>query len=106
MANTFKNVVYEVTGAYAAAYTCPSLTTAIIIGCQASNKSNTAAVEFGLQINDGVDTEFLVNDVTIPQDASLAPIAGKLVLEAGDALEAKTGTTADVGLVISILEIS
>lgn len=106
MANTFTKVIYEVSADYIPAYTCPALTTAIIIGCQASNKSNTAAVEFGLQINDGVDTEFLVNDVIIPEDASLAPIAGKLVLEAGDALEAKTGTTGDVGLVISILEIT
>lgn len=106
MANTFKNVIHETNTDYVAAYTCPAATTAIIIGCQASNKSNTGAVEFGLQINTGVNIEFLVNDVTIPEDASLAPIAGKLVLEAGDALEAKTGGTADVSLVISILEIT
>lgn len=106
MAETFKNVIYSVTDTLAAAYTCPSATTAIIIGAQAANKSNTAAVSLELKVDDGVDDEFLVNNVTIPEDASLAPIAGRLVLEAGDELQAKTGTTGDVALVLSILEIT
>jgi len=106
MANTFKNVLYEVTSTLAVAYTCPSATTTIVIGCQAANKVNTASVDFTLKVNNGVNEEFLVNTVTIPEDASLAPIAGKLVLQTGHELKAKTGTTGDVGLVLSILEIS
>jgi hypothetical protein len=106
MANVFKNVMYEVTDTLAVAYTCPASTTAIVIGCQAANKSNTAAVSLTLKVDNGVDDEFLVNDVTIPTDASLAPIAGKLVLEDGHELQAETGATGDVGLVLSILEIS
>jgi hypothetical protein len=106
MPNTFTRVMYEVTSSLAPAYTCPSATTAIIIGCQAANKSNTAAVSLTMKLDDGATDEFLVQDVTIPQDASLAPLAGKLVMLAGDELQAETGVTADVGLVISILEIT
>lgn len=111
MANTFRNVLYEVTGTLAAAYTVPLNTTAIVIGCQAVNKSNTAAVSLDLELDGGYSAgggieEYLVYEVVIPQDASLAPIAGKLVMREGDVLRAKTGTTGDVGLVISILEIT
>lgn len=106
MANTFKNVLYEVTDTLATVYTCPASTVAVVIGCQASNKSNTANVSLTLVVDDGVDAEALVNEVFIPTDASLAPIAGKLVLEDGHELQAETVATGDVAIVLSVLEIS
>jgi hypothetical protein len=48
----------------------------------------------------------LVKDVIIPAQASLAPIAGKLVLEAGDTLNAIGEDNDDAEIVVSVLEIS
>lgn len=107
MANTFKNVLYEVTGSLATLYTAPAVAgnVAIVIGCQAANLTG-GTVSLDLVVSDGVDSEFLLDGVAIPSAASLNPLAGKLVLQAGDVLQASTGTTGDVGIVLSVLEIT
>jgi hypothetical protein len=48
----------------------------------------------------------LVKDVVIPSQAALAPIAGKLVLEAGDKIRAVGEDNDDAEIVVSVLEIS
>lgn len=106
MPNVFKNELYAVQSTIGDVYTCPASTIAIVIGCQAANRNNTGTVALDLVVNSGATNEFLLNDVAIPQNASLACIAGKLVLEAGDKLRAQCGTNNDVSLVVSLLEIS
>jgi len=49
---------------------------------------------------------YLVEDVAIPVKAALAPIAGKLVLEAGDTISASGATNDDAEITVSVLEIS
>jgi hypothetical protein len=107
MANTFRNVLYEVTDTLSTFYTAPASAgaVAIVIGCQAANKTG-GVVALDLVVDDGVDSEFLLNDVSIPVAASLNCIAGKLVLEASDTLKAQCGTTGDVSIVLSVLEIT
>lgn len=107
MANTFKNVLYEVTNTLSTFYTAPASAgaVAIVIGCQATN--NTAGtVALDLAVNDGVDVEKLLNDLSLPAGASADCLAGKLVLEASDTLQALCGTTGDVSIVLSVLEIT
>lgn len=106
MPNTFKNVLASSASTLTTVYTCPAATTAIVIGCQASNRANTGTVALDLKVDSGAQSEFLLNDVAIPQNASLQCIAGKLVLEAGDLLRAQTGSANDVSLIVSVLEIS
>ena len=106
MANTFKNVLYEATSSLSTFYTTPAGTTTVVIGCQASNKPSLASVAITVALDDGVTTENLVNQVIIPANASLGVISGKLVMEAGDELQATTGVTGDVAIVLSVLEIS
>jgi hypothetical protein len=48
----------------------------------------------------------LVKDVIIPAQAALAPIAVKLVLEAGDKIRAVGEDNDDAEIVVSVLEIS
>jgi hypothetical protein len=89
-------------------YTCPSATTAIVIGCQIANVS-AATEEVSVWWTDASDTNAitrLVEDVVIPAKASLAPIAGKLVLEAGDVVKATGQTNDDSEITVSVLEIS
>ena len=106
MANNFSNYLYNVTSSLATFYTAPAGTTTVVIGCQASNKSNTGTVSVTLAVTSGAQTENLVKAVSIPTNASLGLISGKLVLEAGDVLKAQTGTTGDVAIILSVLEIS
>lgn len=106
MANVFDRVTFQVTGTTGSVYTCPAATTSIVIGCQASNVTGSTDVDLDLVLDDGVDTRYLVKGVVIPEDAALNPIAGKLVLTAGDELLAVSTSTNGVELVLSVLEIS
>jgi hypothetical protein len=106
MANTFKNIRYAVTTSMADVYTVPSATTAIVIGCQAANVDGVANADLTLVVDVGGTDTHLVRTVVVPADASLAPIAGKLVLETGHKLQAEANANGDIELVVSILEIT
>lgn len=108
MANTFKNAKAKIQSTDTTVYTCPSATVAIVVGCQVANVS-ASAEEVSVWWTDDSDTDAitrLVEDVVIPAKASLAPIAGKLVLEAGDVIKAIGQTNDDAEITVSVLEIS
>jgi hypothetical protein len=108
MANTFKNAKLKIQDAATDVYECPSATTAIVLGCQVSNVSATAE-EVEVWWTDASDADAvtrLVKDVVIPSQAALSPIAGKLVLEAGDKIRAVGTDNDDAEIVVSVLEIS
>jgi hypothetical protein len=108
MANTFKNAKLKIQDTLTDVYVCPSATVAIVIGCQVSNVS-ASPEEVEVIWTDASDADAvtrLVKDVIIPAQAALAPIAGKLVLEAGDKIRAVGETNNDAEIVVSVLEIS
>jgi len=108
MAETFKNAKLKVQTAASDVYTCPSATTAIVVGIQIANVS-AASEEVEVWWTDASDTNAvtrLVKDVVIPAKAALAPLAGKLVLEAGDKIRALGQTNNDAEVTVSVLEIS
>lgn len=113
MANTFKNakaVLKDSTTAPTGVpvYTCPAATVAVVIGCQIANVS-AAAEEVQVWWVDSSDSNAvtrLVEDVLVPGKAALAPIAGKLILEAGDSLVAQGEDDDDAEITVSVLEIS
>jgi hypothetical protein len=108
MANTFKNAKLKIQDAATDVYECPSATTAIVLGCQVSNVS-ASAEEVSVWWTDDSDADAvtrLVKDVIVPAKASLAPIAGRLVLQAGDKIRAQGQTNDDAEITVSVLEIS
>jgi hypothetical protein len=108
MAETFKNAKAKIQTTTTVAYTCPSATVAIVIGCQVANVS-AASEEVSVWWTDSSAANaitYLVDEVVIPTQASLAPIAGKLVLEAGDTISATGETNNDAEITVSVLEIS
>jgi hypothetical protein len=108
MANTFKTAKLIIQSSATDVYTVPSATTAVVIGCQVANVSATAE-EVTVWWTDASDSNAvvrLVKDVVIPAKASVGPIAGKLVLEAGDKIRAQGQTNNDAEITVSVLEIS
>jgi hypothetical protein len=108
MANTFKNAKLKIQDSLTDVYECPAATIAIVIGCQVANVSATAE-EVEVIWTDASDADAvtrLVKDVIIPTQAALAPIAGKLVLEAGDKIRVVGEDNDDAEIVVSVLEIS
>jgi len=110
MPNTFKNARKLLqTTVGTAVYTCPSATIAVVIGCQVANTSTTTDEEVTVQYTDASAANAitrLVSSVIVPAKASLAPIAGKLVLEAGDTLGGIGQVNNRAEMTVSVLEIS
>jgi hypothetical protein len=108
MAEVFKNAKIKIQSTMGDVYTCPSATVAIVIGCQVANVS-AGNEEVEVIWTDASDTDAvtrLANNIVIPTKASLSPIAGKLVLEAGDKIRAKGQVNNNAEIVVSVLEIS
>lgn len=108
MANTFKNSRALIQTTTTTAYTCPSSTTAIVLQCQVANVS-AASEEVSVWWTDSSAANAitrLVEDVVIPTKASIAVIAGKLVLEAGDTIACTGQTNNDAEITVSVLQIT
>ena len=106
MANNFKNARGALTGTTSTIYTCPSATTAIILLAQAANVDNSTGVPVTATWHDGANTTHLVGALSIPANAAVNLLAGKLVLEAGDYFSAYSDASNKVELTLSILEIT
>ena len=117
MANTFKNASLAdiTTNGISAShsggllYTCPSATTAIILGLAITNKTD-ASVNASVQFTDASDsnaTRLLLNEVTIPANTTLEVLAGqKYVLEASDILKVQASAATSLDAVLGLMQIA
>ena len=115
MANTFKNASSKSVdhSAFETLYTCPSATTAIILGLALTNKTDNA-VTASVQLIDSsasgsaADKErLLLNDVSIPANTTLEVLSGqKYVMETTDILKVKAGTTTSLDAVLGLMQIT
>lgn len=111
MANTFKNASLANVNhaAMATLYTCPSGTTAIILGLAITNKTDaavTATVDF-VDTSDSSAVRKLLNEVSIPANTTLEVFAGqKYVLEATDILKIQAGTASSLDAVLGLMQIT
>ena len=108
MAATFKNARSVLADSATTVYTCPSATTAIIIGCQVANVGAADhQLDFYWEDTSAAGTAtYLADEVTVPQYAAYEPIGGKLVLEAGDIVKGLGDTASTLEVTLSVLELS
>jgi hypothetical protein len=109
MANTFKGYSIDLTAtADTTVYTCPAATVAIVVHCQVANVDGTNAANVNVDLYDSsaTTTAAVVSTVSVPADSALNPVGGKLVLEAGDTLNAWGSDADDLEMTLGILEIS
>ena len=109
MALTYKNARQAVGTSYTTVYTCPSATKAIVLTAQAANVDGAASADVSAQWLDNSAADVatrLVETVAVPADTALNLLAGPVVLEAGDAFQAKASATGDIELTLSISEIT
>lgn len=100
MANTFKNYTSASVGTGATTtYTVPSSTTAVMIGCNLSNKT-TSQVAVDVQCA-GV---YLVKGAPIPANSALSVLDGKIILETTDTVVVTSNTASSTDVIVSVLE--
>lgn len=109
MPNVFKNARLALGTSAATAYTVPASTTAIVIGMQVANVDGANNADVSAYWTDssaaGAIT-YVAKTVTVPADAALGLLSGKLVLETGDTIAALGSAASDLELTVSVLEIS
>lgn len=110
MANTFKNKLSTGVGASTVTvYTCPSSTTAVVIGVTLCNLK-TNGVETTLQLTDSSAsaTSHLLKSAPVPSGSSIVVVGGeqKIVLEAGDSIKCLASEASAIDVTMSVLEIT
>ena len=110
MAETYKNARKALDTTYGVAvYTCPSATTAIVLAAQAANVDGTNSADVSAQWLDSSAADVatrIVETLAVVADAAVNLLGGPVVLEAGDAFQAKASAAGDIELTLAILEIT
>ena len=105
----FKNAKLALTTTAATIYTCPASTVAIVLMCQAANIDGTNAADVTVSWTDASDSNAetkLASTISVPADAALSCLDGKLVLEAGDALKGLASADGDLVITVSVMEMA
>ena len=77
----------------------------IILSCQITNlELATHRVDVAIQKSGSLDQIILLKNAGIPQNESLNPLAGKIVLEKNDAFVISTTSSGSLDVVLSVLE--
>lgn len=109
MAETYKNARAALGTTYATVYTCPSTTTAIVLMAQAANVDGAVSADVSAQWLDNSAADVatrIVESYLVPAKAVDMILGGPLVLEAGDAFQAKASAAGDIELTLAISEIT
>jgi len=109
MASTLKNARLAVTASMATVYTCPAATTAIVLMAQVANVDGVNSATISLQWLDSSASNAvtqLANTVSVSAGIAMGLLDGKLVLEAGDYLQAQASAVSDIELTVSVLELT
>jgi hypothetical protein len=109
MANTFKNKTLDGLTSYADLIPAvASSTTVVVLSMRATNVDGSSSADIDVQFvdSDGSTDSMLASTIPVPADSSLELVAGKLVLETGDKIQAKASATGDIEFFVSYLEIT
>lgn len=108
MARTYVNARAVLGTSAVDVYECPANTKAIVLLAQVSNTTAiaaTATVQWTDSSNSVAVTRLLTG-TPVPANQSMSAMSGKLVLEAGDKIQALGGTASAIELSVSVLELS
>jgi len=109
MAENFVNARVVLGTGASDVYTCPSGTTAVVIGAQVANVDNANTCDLRFWWTDASNTNAVTHlgyDITVPPRSAYEPISGKLVLSAGDKIRGQASAASDLEVTVSLLELS
>lgn len=109
MANEFLSKGKQTTNSYAAIYTAAAGVTTVVLALQCANIDASAAYKIYVKVvdaSDGSTSYILLNGASVSAGAAVDAIAGKLVLNTGDAIQIYSDTTAKFECFISYMEMT
>jgi len=110
MANAYKNAKsVSLTTSLADIYTCPATTEAIVLGIQVANIDGTNSADATVAWTDASDTDavtYLIKSATVAAGQAIPALVDKIVLEAGDKIQAQASAAGDLACTVAVLEIT
>ena len=104
MAQEFKSARRIVGTSEEVLYTVPSGKTAVVIGCQVSNVTDTTAW-LTMSWVSGSNVTRLARQIPVPGEAAYEPIGGRLVLPASATLRVESDSSSALEATVSVLEL-
>lgn len=111
MPSEFKKAPAHLGTALADIYTVPTGATAVVIGAQVANvhvattpldaNVDLAIVDVGTN-----DVFYLTRNLTVPVGSAIDLITGKVVLKAGDKIQARGDIATALDLIVAVLEVT
>lgn len=106
MADTYKSFATSL-GTTAGTTVYPGVVgTAIINSINCSNIDLYRASTVSIEMIKGATAYFIIRNAELPISTTLQVVDAPLVLESGNTLRATAGTTGDVDVIVSVLEIT
>jgi hypothetical protein len=108
MAEVYQRAQAELTTSLATIYTVPGGTSSVVIGMRFTNIDGSSSVNVEAKVGASGSTKYVLAPSTpLPIGSSLSGLSGdKLIMEAGEILEAKASANGDADIMLSVLEIS
>ena len=111
MAETFNRASAALTTSFAQVYAAPTNSgdVSVVLSVLVSNVDTASASDFTAAIYSGgsaVAGGSVAKEITVPQKASMEFVPNKVILKAGESLQAKASTAGDLEVTISALEIT
>ena len=108
MAEVYQRAQAELTTSLSTIYQVPGGTSSVVIGMRFTNIDGSTSVNIEAKVGASGSTMYvLAPNTPLPVGSSLSGLSGdKLIMEAGEILEAKASSAGDASLIISVLEIS
>lgn len=111
MPSEFKKAVSHLPTALTTIYTVPTGATAVIIGAQVANV-HVAATPLDANVDLAVldvgtgSSFYLTRNLTVPVGSAIDLVTGKVVLKAGDVIQARGDIETALDLVLAVLEVT
>jgi len=99
----FDRVMVPITTTLTTFYTAPADRATVVIGCQVSNiTQDVPNIRIDLALKTTTSTFYLIRNVLVPANATLAPVLGRAVLEANDELQIRCSRADSAEAVLSL----
>lgn len=100
MANTFKNYTSASVGTSpTTVYTVPASTTAVVIGCNVSNRT-ASSITVDVQLG----STYIVKGAPVPAGSALSVLDGKIIAETTETIVVTSDTASSADVILSVLE--
>jgi hypothetical protein len=102
--NSFKTTTYNLTNVNEIIYVAPAGVTTVVLLAQVANNDPANTVYASASLVRNSNTTTIIKNTAIPINDAVSLLSGKLIIQSGDSLYAKSSANGNSQLILSYLE--